>query len=198
MIPFPLSRRAGRILLAATGLALGTTVQADSETGPYVAGGFGVGAQHYDSIGLDETSNPDQTTGGGKLELGWRFTPHWGIELGTVRLGTITHDYSTGSFRGHADASWLAGVGRTRLDEHWALYGKLMADTVRSRQESGTSALPQLARLAGRKGNLVLGGLGLEYRWNEQLTLAVEADSYGKAADRSNAGLLSLDLGWHF
>jgi hypothetical protein len=110
----------------------------------------------------------------------------------------VSHAYTNGTFKGHSDSFWLAGVGRTHLNEHWSAYAKAMLTSNRTQTDAGSAALPEFSRLTGRHGNLVLGGLGLEYRWNEQLSVAIEADSYGKSGDRSNNGLLSVDLGWHF
>jgi hypothetical protein len=174
------------------------SARADSVTGPYIGAGLGAGAYHFDSIGLRERSDPDQASAGGKLKLGYRFTPHWGVELGYVRLGSVSHRYDGGTFKGHAESFYLAGVGRTRLDEHWSAFLKTMLTSSRMRSEGGRADLPDFAALSGRRRNLVLGGLGLEYQWSDAISVALEADSFGKTADRSLDGLVSIDLAWHW
>jgi hypothetical protein len=46
------------LLAVLAGLA--TAAHADTETGPYIAAGLGAGAQHFESIGLKGTGDPDE------------------------------------------------------------------------------------------------------------------------------------------
>lgn len=176
----------------------GAEVRAEAGAGPYAGAGIGFGSVHFDSIGLHEAGSSDPGTAGGKLLVGYQFTPVWSMEVGYAGLGKVSRRYSNATFGGHADSEYLGLVVHPFHRGPWSLLTKVMLAHSQMHEDAGSSALPQFAALRGSHGNLLVGAIGVEYAWDTHLAVALEADSYGKAGDHTVASLVSLDLSWHF
>ncbi len=121
---------------------------------PYV--GAGVGAAKTDS---NETS--------WKLFGGYQLSPTWGVELGYTNLGR---------FRGADVEAWsLAGTGTVRLNESWALIGKLGAASNHARFTGG-----------GTRTELLVG-VGMSYNFTRNTALRLEYEDFGKLSN-ANGG----------
>jgi len=173
-------------------------VHADTEIGPYVGLGAGVAAEHFDSIGIAQRSGSDRNGAGGQINLGYRITPGWGVEVGYANFGSVTEDYAAGRYKAHADSVYLAGISRLPLGDRWALYAKLVASSNRIRPAASNPSVAQFSQLSTPHKSAISLGLGAEYRFTPEVSGGIEMMGFGKFSDKVSAGLLSANLRYHF
>ncbi len=185
------------ILAALAITTLAAAARADVAVGPYV--GIGVGASRFD---FDAISSPrtasDRSSPAQKLFVGYRFTEHWGAEVGYANLGHIRNTYAAGNFKGRAEAFYLAGTGRLPVSDRFALTAKVMLAYGRTDASSASSSIPEFADLRRSSRSVTLGSVGAEYAFTPQTTASIELDNIGAVSKKSDAAMLSVNLKYHF
>jgi len=177
--------------------ALAAAAHADVNVGPYV--GIGAGISRYDVDAISSTRiTSDRTGSAQKLYAGYRFTEHWGVELGYANLGRINSTYAAGNFKGRGEAVYLAGTGRLPLNEQFALTAKLMLTHGRTRADTASRGVPAFDELRRSSRSLTLGSVGAEYAFNPQTVASIELDNLGAVSKKSDAAMLSINLKYHF
>ncbi|HYD58756.1 MAG TPA: outer membrane beta-barrel protein [Noviherbaspirillum sp.] len=178
-------------------LALTAAAHADVAIGPYV--GVGVGASRFDFDAIPSPrSASDRSDAAQKLYAGYRFTEHWGVEAGYANLGHVRNTYAAGTFKGRAEAFYLAGTGRLPVTDQFALTAKLMLSYGRTHPTSPSRAIPEFADLHRSSRSLTFGSVGAEYAFTPQTTAAIEFDNIGAISKKSDAAMLSVNLKYHF
>jgi len=126
---------------------------------PYVGGALG---------GTDYGSNASGISGsgsgvGGKLFVGYQFTPYVAIEGGAVDLGHLNRD--PGRIQG--DGVYADVVGRLPLNDKWALLGSIGAARIKLDTPNGSD-----------RGNGLKLGLGAQYDLTRNVALRGEWERY--------------------
>jgi len=186
-----------KTLLALMLSMLAAAARADVSGGPYVGVGAGASRFHSNAI-ASPRSAADRSDGAQKIYAGYRFTEHWGAEIGYANLGRIHNTYTAGDFKGRAEALYLAGTGRLPLGERFALTGKVMLTYGRTRADAASRDVVAFNDLRGSSKSLVIGGLGAEYAFSPSMVAALELDSFGAVSKKSDAAMLSVNLKYHF
>lgn len=127
---------------------------------------------------------------------GYRFTRHWGVELGYSDLGrgnggAEPAPYVVEKF-GYQTSAWtLAGTGVLPLGEAFSLQGRLgwsMAtpDVTLAAPGLGTGALGQgLGSALPRYRSTMLWGVGGQYDWSDRFGLRVDYNNFGQLDDQN-------------
>jgi opacity protein-like surface antigen len=174
------------------------TVPLTERAGPYVGASLGVAGAALRSIGRPESGDPESSGASAKLRVGYWFDRHWGVEASAVRLGRITQQYDTGTWRARGDAFTLTGLGRVALAPDWALIGRLGVTRTRLRDDGSTGDRSGFDQLNGRSTSVVLGGVGLEYALSSQAALTIELDGLGKAGKKAQPVYGGVGVRWAF
>lgn len=186
-----------KFIFAAILLMLAGSTYADVSAGSYV--GIGLGQNNFTSDALTTSKiSSDKSRSAQKLYLGYRFNRNWGVEAGYANLGRIKNTYAAGTFNGEVRSVYLAGIGRLPLTEKFALTGKVMMVSSRTKASSDSSNAAELASLKGRKRNFVLPSIGVEYAFTPAMSASVDLDQFGKVSDKLKASMLSMNLKYHF
>lgn len=175
-------------------LMLANAACADAAIGPYVGVGLGGSFRDYDSLATS-ASHTDKRAAAQKIYAGYRITPHWGAEVGYANLGKIENTYTAGTFKGRAEAFYVAGTGRLPLNDRFALTAKLAFAYGRTTASRSNAALDELK---GSKNNLTLGSIGAEYAFTPNLVGSLDLDRYGSVSKKTEASMLSANLHYHF
>lgn len=154
------------------------------DAGLYVSGSIGQSRSDIDTSPLSAAGvtaiSTDDTDTAWKLNFGYQFNRHWGVEVGYVNFG----DYSvTGRF-GAAPVSatvdvtaWtLAAVGTLPLgNSNFSLFGKL---GVARGEADGSAAVGATSVSVGDRGTDLFGGIGVRYDFNRNFGVQLEAERY--------------------
>ena len=173
-----------KTLVATATLFTSLAAQAQSPLqGAYIGGS--VGAGRYDGSVPGPTLT-DRTNTGGKLYLGYSFTPNWALEAGYVELG---------KFRGsaadvRASGAYLDGVGTFPVGNNFSVLGRLGAFN---------GKLDSSAAGSDRSTQLKLGA-GLQYNLSPRTAVRAEWERYRFDAlgSRSNTDFYSVGLQYRF
>lgn len=138
----------------------------------------GIGATHSDHEWMSGKSTNV------KLFGGYDFNEHWGIELGTSKIGSFSFSYSDPSnlsqqstLRGRS--SYIAAKFTTALTDKLSIQSKLGLAHTSVKYHFVTSGVPGPLDLS-RSDNGVYVGLGLKYRLTPKVALLLEAERNGK------------------
>lgn len=154
---------------AAIGAAQAQTIAADTAPHAYV----GIGASTSDNITKDEYRV------GGKIYGGYQFDRNWGVEAGYTYLDSQDFSRSIGANRNLSGSvkgsnSYIAGKYTIPINERFSAYGKLgLAYT--ERKYSDNAGLRYNDNDTG-----VYGGVGVQYKLNQNVSLVGEYERYGK------------------
>jgi OOP family OmpA-OmpF porin len=157
------------------------SVQAQStEPGFYVGGSIGQSMWKG-----DDAFDLDTSKTGGKIHVGYEFSPFFGIELGAVELGKF--DYRGGSIR--ADGLFLDAVGKLAFTPDWA--GLARVGAFRGRLDDGSR---------DDDGTSFKFGLGVQYSLTPNAAIRAEYERYRFDALNStpDTDLLSVGLNYRF
>jgi len=189
------------LVLATGSTTLPTIVLANTETGPYVGGGLGLGHLEFSSIGLTK-KHTDEWHLAGRVTAGYRFTKHWGVAVGYSRLGRFKNRYETSNtsvfYTGTAHSAWLALTARLPVSERFAILSdiKLGRNWVHTNKQSAN--VSQFRRLDDAKTVLALGSVGVEYALDKKSSLNVQLEGFGETADSVEPGSLTFNYQFHF
>ncbi len=183
---------------ALAALAMQTQAQAaDSSsakdtTGPYVGAAFGPAFGNRE-IDDSQSSNDEGLGRGSKLFGGYQFNTNFGVQAGYVRLRGLNQNTGSGAAlvdqKVNGRSVYLAGTGRLPLGASFALTGKL--GVASNKVSSARPATAATGALLGSKTSLLVGS-GAEYVLNQQLSFAVELESYGKLSGKVKGNTLTL------
>lgn len=188
------------LLCAASVAFAAAPVHAESpfDTGPFVGLSLGGAGLMPSSIGLTETGDNEHDNGTGKLTAGYWFSPHWGVAASYVDMGEFTQTYASGSFAGSVRSVGLGLLGRVAINDRWSVIGKMTLTHNRTKQTSVTGDPAQFSDLRGESSQVVLPGLEINYRVNEPVSIFIEAESRGKAAEKLKTAYAGIGLRWKF
>lgn len=180
---------AGLLTTVALGQAQAAPTSQDG-TGPYA--GIELARAHFGiSSALPSTARDSQATGG-RLYGGYRFTPNFGLEAGYAGLGSLSETVTVGGGAVTQDAKarslYAAGTAQMPLTDALALRGKL---GVSRGKVWGANQLPAANSLIGSSTSL-MGGLGLDYRLNRDITLTADYSHYGHVSDKVRASSVGI------
>ena len=164
-------------------------------TGPFVTGSVGAGAIDFDT-NLDEFGSADHSGFSGRVAVGYWFSRHWGVSLNYAELGDFKQRFDTGTFRGSARSYGASFLGRWPLSDRWALLGKI--NLVQSEMDDDGSTGTGFEELFGKERSLVLPSVEVNYRATDSLSLLLEADVRGPAAEDVDVGYVGLGVRWQF
>lgn len=127
---------------------------------------------------------------------GYRFTRHWGVELGYSDLGRGNGGAEPAAYAvekfGYQTSAWtLAGTGVLPLGETFSLQGRLgwsMAtpDATLAPAGLGAGALGQgLGSALPRYRSTMLWGFGGQYDWSDRFGLRVDYNNFGRLDDQN-------------
>ena len=177
-------------------LLLSSTAAAQPwDAGPFVTGSVGASAINFDT-NLDDIGDADHSGFSGRIAAGYWFSRHWGVSLNYAELGDFEQRFDTGTFRGSARSYGASFLGRWPLNDRWALLGKV--NLVQSEMDDDGSTGTGFDDLFGKERSLVLPSVEVNYRATENLTLLLEADARGPAAEDVDLGYLGLGVRWQF
>ena len=185
-------------LLASIAVLLGTLSINAQAAGGYV--GVGVGQSHidFDDSGLNAVTRDDKDTAY-KVFGGFQFNKNFAAELGYVDFGKLQNVYNVNgsrvNFTGDVDGFYLAAVGMLPLSEQFSVFAKLGVTTNHSSATASASGVSSSA--SGSKSSAVIG-IGAEYSFNKNISVAAEYEDFGKAADDVKLNLLSASLRYKF
>lgn len=160
-----------------------TAAQAQTTTSPRPYVGVGVASAEH-SFRLPGATNVD-TDGykaSGKLFGGVELDQTWGVEAGWTDFRKSRTNYTFNGVNGSAESegygAYLAGKATMPINEQASLYGKLGVAHTKAKLNSTTPGL------AGKESdNGVYGGVGVQYKLNQQVSLIAEYERYGKKKD---------------
>ena len=165
------------------------------EKGAFVTGSIGASAINFDSD-LDDVGDGDHSGFTGRIAAGYWFSTHWGISVNYADLGDFEQEFATGTFRGSARSYGVSLLGRWPLGERWALIGKV--NLLRTEMDDNGSVGVGFGGLFGEDSSVVLPSLEVNYRATDELTLLVELDVRGPAAEDVDLGYVGMGARWHF
>lgn len=147
-------------------------------------------------------SSLDDTDTGYKLQLGYMFTPYWGLEGGYVDLGNVNYNASfTGPVAGNATAEvevygWnIAAVGNLPISDAFALYGKLGVINAKVKIDiQATGAGESLSVSDSDTGADPNWGFGAVYNVTDQVGVRLEWERFNSLGDKEKTGEGDVDL----
>lgn len=188
-------------MLSTGAITLPNTALADTETGPYVGGGLGLGHLDFSSIGLTKKHTDDWQLAG-RFSAGYRLTKHWGVAVGYSRIGRFKNRYQSGDstvfYSGTAHAAWLALTARVPVSERFALLSDIKLGRNWIHTEKQTANITQFRRLDGAQTVLLLGAVGVEFSLDKKSSFNVQLEGFGEAADSVEPGILTFNYQHHF
>ncbi|MEO7493532.1 MAG: porin family protein [Massilia sp.] len=165
------------------GTAAMTAAQAQTATPrAYVGVGVATAESKFSVPGASNQSDPGYKASG-KIFGGYEFDQMWGAEVGYTDFRNNSANYNIGSTAGNISSeghSWyLAGKATMPINEQFAGFAKL--GVVRNSIDiSSTTA--GLSRSDSNTG--AYGALGVEYKFNQNVSLTAEYERYGKSRDQ--------------
>ena len=188
------------VALAAAAISMPAAAQSKGfEPGFYIGAGLGqshtsggnssavVGGTTFTASGFDGNKTTFQVNGG------YQFTEIWGLEVqytdlgshsGVIRNGTTGATFGTQSISAY---QWgIAGTGTYMFDSNWFARGKL---GVSSNHIASTNiAVPGgSVQVGGGSKSDVLAGIGVGYKWNENLSTRLEYEYFGEFGTNNGA-----------
>jgi len=106
--------------------------------------------------------------------------------------------YTSGSFRGDVRSAGLGLLGRVAINDRWSLIGEMTLTHNRTKQVSVTGDPAQFSDLGGVSTQVVLPRLEINYKINEAVSISIEAESRGKAAEKLDTAYAGIGLRWQF
>jgi len=180
---------AGLLSTVALGQAQAAPTSQDG-TGPYA--GIELARAHFGISSALPTPRRDNAATGARLYGGYRVTPNFGLEAGYAGLGSLSETVTVGGGAVTQDAKarslYAAGTAQMPLTESLALRGKL---GVSWGKVWGANQLPAANSLIGSSTSL-MGGLGLDYRLNRDITLTADYSHFGHLSDKVRASSFGI------
>jgi OmpA-OmpF porin, OOP family len=165
-------------------------------TGPYIGAAFGAAFGNRE-IDDSNSSNDERIGRSAKIYGGYQLTETFGVQAGYVRMSDLNQNTGSGatlvkqSATGHS--TYVAGTARLPLGQSFALTGKVGVSFGKVTDASPSTAATNL--LLGSKTSLLVG-TGAEYVLNQNVSLSVELESYGKVSNQVKGN--SLTVGTRF
>lgn len=179
--------------------AVSGVAQASDSSGAYLGAGIGTG------IGATHTSQELEHQGGnkvaGKIFAGYNFNKNWALEGGYTNFNKSEFGaYATGKVDGQpaegevllktkSSAFYLAGKGSYPINDQFSLFSKLgvtrnhfSADGIGSVAIAQGTPPTALRSISGNKLGLY-ASVGAEYAINQNVSLSLEYEHYGKNRD---------------
>ena len=156
--------------LMIVGLTLALASGAQAEQGFYVGGAFGKAYldENIDGISIDADSSTYRFFGG------YNFTPHFGVEVGYLDLGTFRDNIDVAGtpvpVSVSADGFTLSGVGTLPIGERFSVLGRLGAYFHDGKTTAGgiTENIPSETN--------IFVGIGLAFGLNEKVDVSLGVD----------------------
>jgi len=167
----------GSFCAALAGLSLASSVSAADFHGVTFGADYGrTEAKKY----CDHITNCDDSDNGPKVEIGYEFTPNWGLELGYTSFGTL-FDSNDNSVRvsQKSNAVTLSLLGTVPVNEWFGVYGRLGY----ARYDTNNSGTVEGVRIRDEHGNSPFWGGGVKFNLNEQVALRLEYQNYSNLSD---------------
>jgi OOP family OmpA-OmpF porin len=187
-----LSTRLFTALIAALGLTSAAQAKDNTvaDTGPYA--GIELSRAHFGIASALPTTRQDRNDTGASLYGGYRFTPNFGLEGGYARFGSLSETATVAGSAVQQDAKarslYGAATAMLPLTDALALRGKL---GVSWGKVWGANQLPAADSLIGSQTSL-MGGVGIDYRLNRDVTLTADYSNFGKVSDKVRASTVGV------
>jgi OOP family OmpA-OmpF porin len=169
------------LALIASVSAFGAVSAHAADGTPYIGVGA-VAAQHKYELNNDTTSNDRKSTEwGGKIYGGYQFNQNWAIEGGYTDFGKNDYAYTVNGANGRVESDaksfYLAGKYTYPVVNNVNVFGKLgIAHNKNDVTATGLAA----AYNGDSSKNTVYASLGAEYAINQNVSLSLEYEHYGK------------------
>lgn len=211
------------IAVAALGFGLLPGANALAQDGGWYSGVFGgvakvdigskgsLDTRYFDDTSILDDSSLDDSDPSFGVQVGYRFTPHFAVEAGYVRLGEAVYEaeYADPLNAGHStrfrarfrsSGLSLAALGTFPLNERFDLHGRAGAYYADTRYEeksvdltSNTAALPNT--MDGDSIDVLLG-IGATWNMDRQWALRAEYQKLLDVGDEETTGESDVDLLW--
>lgn len=172
------------------GLALACSTNAHAGEGFYVGGAFGKGYldENINGVQIDTDSSTYRIYGG------YGFTPHFGLEIAYLDLGTFRDTIDVGGtpvpVSVSADGFSLAGVGTIPMGERFSLLGRLGFF-----YHDGKASAGGITENDPSESNPFVG-LGLAFSLNEKVDLNLGVDYIDTDEADPTIAMLGLTIGF--
>lgn len=194
------------LVVLAFGLLASGTVRAQ---GLYVYGAVGKSSVDFDKSSIDTeltnlgvtglSSSVDDSDTGYKLQLGYMFNRHVGVEGGWVDLGKFRYNanFNGGSAVADVKASGfsMAAIGVAPLNESASLFAKL--GIINAKVKTSASASGPGGAASANVSDTDWSpnyGLGFMYSFTPKLALRVEWDRFDNLGNKDKTGEGDVDL----
>lgn len=166
--------------------------------GPFLDVSLGASGIGFKNIGLAEQGDTKHRGTVGKVSAGYWFSKHWGVSANYVDLGRLEQRFDGELYNGRAKSYGASLLGRVGLGERWTFIGKInlvRSEIRRIDNDPGNSAIRDYY---GRESSVVLPGLELHYRFNDQGSMFLDIDPRGKGASKAALGYVGVGVRWAF